>query len=215
MTDKIFIEIDKFDLWAQSHFGVPQKDLRGEWECNYDYWDDIYKSFEIFIRASDPGKLTSIQKDRLLYIIARDNESEYLSNILESDFLIILAEHSLYNGSTDDKWQLATQLYKLTNKTKALNLLEKFVNDEDEYVSRRSLIELAKLQSDKVEFYVKKFWFKEKYADMEEYQKIAALHSLKIINSNLLDHYIELAMHSGQKYLIDNANQIATQKNCL
>lgn len=88
------------------------------------------------------------------------------------------------------------------------------MNDEDEYVNRRSLMELAKLKSEKVEFYAERFWNKDKYGEMEEYQKIAVLHSLKTINSNLLDNYIKLAKQSGYKYLVENAEKIATEKNC-
>ncbi len=213
MTDKVFIEIDRFDNWAQSQFDVPQDDIGGEWECNYENWDDIYKSFENFITIANPNELTGKQKNRLLYIIARDNEIGYLSRILDNQFLTILTEQSIADGHRDDKWQLAVQLYKLTDREKALAFLEKLVNDDDEYVNRRSLLELAKLKSEKVEFYAEKFWNKNKYGQMEEYQKIAVLHSLKIINSKLLDNYIELAKQSGQMYLIENAEKITTEKN--
>lgn len=215
MTNQLFIEIDKFDKWAQSEFDMPQDDIGGEWECNYDNWGFIYKSFEEFINTADPNKLTSNEKDRLLYILARDNEMENLSRILGEQFLIILAEHSISYGHRDDKWQLAVQLYKLTDKKKALSLLDKFVNDEEEYVNRRSLMELAKLKSDTVEYYAERFWHKDKYAEIEEYQKIAVLHSLNTIKSKLLDDYIKLAKKSGLKYLMQNANKIETEKNCL
>ena len=213
MKELLFIGIDKFDLWAQTQFDIPQNDIGGVWEYDYENWKDIYKSFEDFILTTDPQKLTDNQKERLLYIIARDNENEYLAGVLDTHFLTILTEYSISNGNREDKWQLAIQLHKLTDKQKALTLLEKFVNDEEEYVSRRSLMELAKLKSEKVEFYAERFWNKDKYGYMEEYQKIAVLHSLKIINSKLLNNYIERAKQSGQKYLIENANQIESEIN--
>ena len=214
MTDQLFIEIDKFDTWAQSQFGKPQDDIGGEWECDYENWNNIYKSFENFIATTDRKTLTDKQKNRLLYIIARDNETEYLASILDDQLLTILTEHSIENGHRDDKWQLAIQLYKLEDKQKALALLEKLVNDEDEYVNRRSLMELATLKSEKVEFYAEKFWNKDKYGQAEEYQKIAVLHSLKTINSKLLDYYIKLAKQSGQKYLVENAERIESENCC-
>lgn len=215
MTHRLYAEIDKFDLWAQSQFGIPQDDIGGEWECNYDDWGAIYKSFEEFIKLTNPNKLTSTEKDRLLYIIARDNEMENLSRLLDEQFLTVLTEHSISNGHRDDKWQLAVQLHKLADRTKAISLLDMLVNDDEEYVNRRSLMELAKLHSDKVEYYAEQFWNKDKYADMEEYQKIAVLHSLNTINSKLLDNYITLAKQSGQTYLMQNAFQIESEKNCL
>jgi hypothetical protein len=214
MTDKLFTEIDKFDNWAQSQFNIPQDKIGGEWECNYENWDKIYKSFEKFISLTDPQTLTNSEKQRLLYIIARDNETEYLSSILDGQFLVILTEYSIVYGHRDDKWQLAVQLHKLVDRQKALMLLEKLVNDEEEYVNRRSLMELAKLKSEKVEYYADKFWNKDKYGEVEEYQKIAVLHSLKTINSNHLDNYIKLAKQSGQKYLMENAEKIEKEKNC-
>ena len=183
MKNQLFTEIDKFDLWAQSNFDIPQDDIGGEWECDYNSWEAIYKSFEEFIMVTDPNKLSSIEKDKLLYIIARDNEPENLAELLDEQYLIVLAEHSISNGKKDDKWQLAVQLYKLRDREKALSLLDKFVNDEEEYVNRRSLMELAKLKSDKTERYAERFWHKDKYAEMEEYQKIAVIHSLNIVNS--------------------------------
>lgn len=215
MNNVLFTEIDKFDKWAQSQFDIPQDDIGGEWECNYDNWESIYETFETFIKTTDPNKLTSTEKERLLYIIARDNEMENLSRLLDEQFLIVLSEYSISYGHRDDKWQLAVQLYKLTDKEKALSLLDKFVNDEEEYVNRRSLMELAKLNSDKVEQYAERFWNKDKYAEMEEYQKIAVLHSLNTINSKFLDHYIQLAKKSGLTYLVKNANEIENEKNCL
>lgn len=215
MNNLLFTEIDKFDKWAQSQFDIPQDDIGGEWECNYDNWESIYETFETFIKVTDPNKLTSTEKDRLLYIIARDNEMENLSRLLDEQFLIVLSEYSISYGHRDDKWQLAVQLYKLTDKEKALSLLDKFVNDEEEYVNRRSLMELAKLNSGKVEQYAERFWNKDKYAEMEEYQKIAVLHSLNTINSKFLDYYIQLAKKSGLTYLVKNANKIENEKNCL
>lgn len=208
MADKIFIEIEKFNNWAQSQFGESQDEIGGEWECNYENWSDIYHSFEDFIATTNPNTLTDNQKNNLLYIIARDNETEYLASILDDNFLSILTEQSITNGQRDDKWQLAVQLYKLADKQKATALLEKLVNDDEEYVNRRALMELAKLNSEKVEYYAEKFWNKDQYGDMEEYQKIAVLQSLHTINSKLLVNYIDLAKQSGQKYLIDFAEKL-------
>lgn len=208
MSHQIFTEIEKFNLWAQSLYSVPQDNIGGEWECDYTGWQSIYNSFQEYITSVDPKSLTPTDKDRLLYIIARDNEVETLADLLNEQFLTVLAEYSISNGRRDDKWQLSVQLHKLTDREKALSLLEEFVNDEDEYVNRRSLIELAELRSNKVEMYAEKFWHKDKYGELEEYQKIAALHALKIVGSKLLGKYVELAKQSGQRYLMQNANKM-------
>lgn len=213
MNDNLFIEIEKFNNWAQSHFGKQQDKIGGEWECNYENWSDIYQSFEKFITTTNPNTLTDDQKNNLLYIIARDNETEYLASILNDAFLITLTEQSITNGKKDDKWQLAVQLYKVADKQKASELLEKLVNDDEEYVNRRALMELAKVNSEKTEFYAEKFWNKNRYPEREEYQKMAVLQALHTINSKLLGHYIDLAKKSGQHYLMGLAEKLQQEAN--
>ncbi len=151
------------------------------------------------------------EKEQLLYIIARDNESEYLSDQLNETALITLTKQAIASGHRDDKWQLAIQLYKLSDQALAITFLEAFVNDEDEYVNRRALMELGKLNSDKVEMYAALFWTRNKYGDMDEYQKMAVLDALKAINSKQLEKYIKLAKEDGRKYLVDSAIKIETE----
>lgn len=213
MQDQLFIEIDKFDHWAQSQYDIPQDDIGGEWECNYEHWDKICTAFERFILNTDPKLWTKKEKERLLYIIARDNELEDLVSILSEQALIILTEESILVGHRDDKWQLATQLYKLSDKQLALAFLEDLVDDEDEYVNRRSLMELAKLHSDKIEIYANLFWTRNKYGEMDEYQKMAVLHSLEAVNSKQLERYIEMAIDDGRPHLVKYAKGIEGKKN--
>ena len=208
MTRSLFTEINKFDQWAQLQYNVSQDEIGGEWECNYEHWDNIYNAFENFIGLTNPNEWSDKEKDRLLYIIARDNETERLVAVLPEQALIVLAQYAIEHGHRDDKWQLAINLHKLSNKQQSETLLEKLVNDEDEYVSRRALMELAKVQSAKVEDYADLFWNRNKYGDMDEYQRIAVLYALKTINSEQLDKYIRLAKQDGRQYLVENANKL-------
>ncbi|MDQ2751920.1 MAG: hypothetical protein M3R72_02745 [Bacteroidota bacterium] len=205
MTYPLFIEIDKFDHWAQSQYRTPQDDMVGEWECDYENWKNIYAAFEEFLNKKNSNQWNNKEKERLLYIIARDNEMEILANTLSEQDLAILAKYSIKNGHINDKWQLAVNIYKITNKQLAENILEAFVNDECEYVSRRALMELAKINSIKVEYYAELFWNRNKYNDMNEYQKIVVLFSLKEIYSKQLDKYIQLAKEDGRQFLVEYA----------
>lgn len=215
MRDPLFIEIDMFDNWAQSHFSIPQDDIGGEWECNYNKWSNIYKAFKNFLIQAVPLDWTEEEKERLLYIIARDNESGYLSSLLNESSLIILTKYAMNQGSKDAKWQLAVQLHKLSDRSLAINLLDDFVNDKDEYVNRRALMELAKLKSEKVETYAELFWNRNIYGDMDVYQRMAVLFSLKEIDSKELKKYIQLAKEDGRKYLVENAIKIEAELKLL
>jgi HEAT repeat protein len=131
-----------------------------------------------------------------------------LAATLPEQALIVLSKYAIRHGNRDDKWQLATHLHRLSDRELAATLLNSFVNDEDEYVSRRALMELAKVQSEKVEYYADLFWNRNKYGDMDEYQRIAVLYALKEINSKQLDKYIRLAKQDGRRYLVENAIKI-------
>src|SRR5688500_63343 len=98
---RIFTEIEKFNLWAIQYSDQAQDERSGEWECSYDYWQDIYDQFSDFLENIPVKNWTSDIKDKLLYIIARDNEMEILSDMLHGKALIDLAEHSLQHGSRD------------------------------------------------------------------------------------------------------------------
>lgn len=207
---QIFKEIDLFDTWAKSISDIPQENRYGEWECNYDNWTNIYIAFEDFLQKTEPQKWNRKEIEKLLYIIARDNEMESLAEIVSEheDALIILTKNSIIIGESDTKWQLCIQLNKLRNKDLAISLLEQFIEDDEEYVNRRALMELAKTNSKNIERYCKLFWDRNKYQDDTEYQRIAVLHSLYTTKSPMLKEYLKLAKEDGRKYLVDNANRI-------
>lgn len=204
MIHSLFTLIGEFDKWAQSLSDSPQDERGGEWECDYHHWGLIYDAFETFIQVSNPEMWTVDEKERLLYILARDNEREILAKMVSTSphALTSLTEYAITYGHRDDKWQLAVQLHTLDDKNMAILLLEKLVMDEDEYVNRRSLMELAKIGASSVEYYCELFWKRHIYPEMdEEYQRMAVLTALKDINSMQLGHYLELAKKDGRKHL--------------
>ena len=214
---ELFFHIENFNRWAKRHYSIPQDEIGGEWECDYNMsrgkhsWDVIYRSFDNFLETTNCRKWSKPDIRRLLYIIARDNEIGWLIELLakHEDALILLAERSLRtNSSQDAKWQLAVALTGITDKKLAIELLERFVEDSDEYVVRRSLMALAEVGSDKVESLCEKLWHKDKYGEMEEYQRMAILTALHIIKSDKLRQYIALAKKDGRQYLIAEAKRI-------
>ena len=208
MIDPLFTEIDKFDNWARSLYSIPQDDIGGEWECGYKDWGQIYSAFEAFVSSADPTSWSDPEKGRLLYIIARDNETELLAHDLPDQAVIVLAAYALSNGHRDDKFQLAKRLSIISDEEIAANLLEQLVNDEDEYVCRIALMELAKVKAEKIEYYAELFWNRNKYGEMDEYQKMAVLQSLKASGSKQLGHYIQLAKQQGGQYLQQSASRL-------
>lgn len=209
MPHRLFTEIERFNTWAEGYSPKPQAERGGEWELDYpEGWQIIYKQFEDFARSTQAGDWSTDEIDRLLYIIARDNECQALINSLHDDALVLLAESALARGEMDCKWQIADTLQRIADKQRAVDLIERFVNDPEEYVNRRALMAMARLDAGRTETYCRKHWERTIYGDMDEYQRIAILHSLKQIGSPLLKHYLELAKADGREYLVNNAVQI-------
>lgn len=215
---RLFDEIDRFDRWARKRYSIPQDDIGGEWELNYDNnkrhnWSTIYSAFEDFLQSTDHETWTDDEIDRILYILARDNEIGWIAKLIakNEDILLLLTKHSLKCSSFYTKYQLAVQLGKISDRNVALELLEQFVADPDEYVVRRSLMMLAELGSDKVESLCKTLWHKDTYGEWEEYQRMAILTALKTIRSDQLPDYLDLAEKDGRKFLLAEATRIKSE----
>lgn len=207
---KIFIEIAKYKQWAEGLIQNGYKYGCGEWECEYNDWGTIYSEFENIIKNSTPEQYTKEELMKLIYILARDNEDEFLADIIVENqmWLICLCEYSFLSDENDARWQLAVRAKYIQDKAISRQLLERYVNDSDEYVNRRALMELAEVLPDKVEYYSCIFWDRDIYGDLSEYQRMAVLEALKKINSELLSKYLEEAQKDGRKYLVSFASKI-------
>jgi len=208
MQHPLFTYINQFKQWASEHYPLQQDELYGEWEAEYEEWDEIYTSFHSFLAQSQPLQWSKETKDELLYIIARDNDSSILAANLTEEALLVLTDYSLQHGTSHSKWQLVTELHRLSNKQAAAFLVEAMVTDEDEYVSRRALMELTTINSAKVEQYASLFWNRTLFGNNNEYQRMAVLNALNRIESTQLPHYIQLAKEDGRDYLLNLALQL-------
>jgi HEAT repeats len=181
-------EVDKFKAWAATY---PIQERSGEWECDYSDWDTFHKAVLSFLASSSPEDWSDTEVSNLLYAIARDNEIEYLVKQVakNSETLLRLSNLAVSSSEADAKWQLAVQLGALSSRVpEAETLLLKFVNDEDEYVSRRALLSLGALKSSRAEALAERAW-----DTGHQYQRIAALWVLKEISSDKLPVYVKKA----------------------
>lgn len=206
----IFAEIKKYKEWAEKLIQNGYKYGYGEWESEYNDWRTIYSEFEIIIKNLTPEQHTKEELMELIYILARDNESEFLADIIKEsqEWLIYLCEYSFLSDENDARWQLAIRAKYIQDKAISRQLLERYVNDSDEYVNRRALMELAEVLPDKVEYYSRIFWDRDIYGDLSEYQRMAVLEALEKINSELLPKYLEETKKDGSKYLVRFASKI-------
>lgn len=210
---ELLTEIQKFKAWADLEYpNLRPREINGEWETYYDGygWAMITTLFEKVVKSSRPDSYSDSELSELVYIIARDNECEILADILSNydEWLLKLCEVSLHLHEPDAKWQLAVRLKDAEDKKQAALLLEKFVQDDDEYVSRRALLELPALLPDKAEAYAEQFWHRDIHGAMQEYQRMAVLTVLNEIHSPLLEEYLKRAKEDGRENLVQYADGI-------
>jgi HEAT repeats len=197
-------EVTKFRAWVSSVKYLNSESLNVEDGCCYSEWWDLFKVILSFLTTSINEDWSNQDVDDILYVIGWDNEREDLTDEIEEnyDVLIKLANLALNSTEYDAKWQLADRLGNLSTESAELLLL-KFVNDEDEYVSRRALLALGRMKSPQAEALAEKSW-----ATGEEYQRIAALWVLNDISSNKLPEYLQKAIEDGRHFVLKNAHQI-------
>ena len=113
----LFNEIDKFKKWEKDE--NPAYSKYGEWECDYQYWNDIYHEIDELLDQEELN-LSNSQIDDLLYIIARDNECEIIGEKLSKNvpFVISLANYAISSLHSDSKWQLVKILFLKTRMEK-------------------------------------------------------------------------------------------------
>jgi len=186
--------------------GISLDARSGEWECDYPEWRPIWAAAKCLLETMPVAAWTDATTEDFIYALARDNEVEVIADDLgsRSDALLTLAARAIHSAETDAKWQIAAKLGELNeHKLEAEALLMHYVQDADEYVSRRSLIALGRLKSGKAESFAERAW-----QTGHEYQRIAALWALKDVGSSKLNDYLLLAEEDGREYVVRNAAEI-------
>ena len=119
----------------------------------------------------------------LLYVLARDNESEHICELIaeHTELLRTLARRAVECGEPDAKWQLAVAIGE-SRLTDAVDLLRPFLTDPDEYVRRRSLMVYAAFSPVEAEEIALR-----NLDDDYEYTRLAALSVLDMIQSTHLE----------------------------
>jgi HEAT repeats len=196
-----------FRSWADCY---PVGQRSGEWECGYEQWLAITTAFTSFLDSGVPQLWDASTFETLLYILARDNELEMLKQelIARPAHLLALASVALHSAESDARWQLADALGSVELTASEVEpLLVELFHDEDEYVSRRALLALARRRSKEAEPLALRAWSTE-----HEYQRIAALEALFARSSPLLSSYLDLAQRDGRQHLVNFANELRSKQ---
>ncbi|RYD29755.1 MAG: HEAT repeat domain-containing protein [Verrucomicrobiaceae bacterium] len=182
MNQRLQDEVARFRTWA-----IGREGSYGEWECDYNDWSAFWKASENAIAEAERGQLDSDDALNLLYGIARENETQWLRRFLIGypRTLRSLAIRSASYPDGDAKWQLACSIADACLPD-AVEILQPFLRDEDEYVRRRSLLALSPLCPSQAELLAITG-----IDSANEYSRMAALEVLHDIGS---DHFSDAAL---------------------
>lgn len=177
------------------------------WEDDYPNWNDVTK---IFFRVLQELPLLHWSNDvinNMLYILARDHESEILAmELIEfPQHLLLLGQYGYNYPDYKARWQLCyylSDVYHLEPKVESI-ILHYVQKDPEEYVRRRALLSLGYIKSKYAEEYALKAW-----STNLEYQRIAALEVLHHMNSKYLEQYLKKALNDESDFVRQNAERI-------
>lgn len=191
-TLELKTEVVKFKQWQPPH-----EQRNGEWECDYDQWDDLWAAAKSAVFRFKDGDIPDDVANDLLFAIARDNETELIrEHLIEFPLLLSkLAKHVIPSQDQDAKWQIAVSVSeaKLYN---AADLIRPFLFDEYEYVRRRSLMAIAPFSpSEAEEIAIANL------REKNEYTRIAALHVLHMVDSPKLKECLESHESDPSEYV--------------
>ena len=195
--------VAEFRAWAASY---PEAERSAEWEIDYDHWPDLWSAAAAFLDSSEPRRWDRSIVELLLYVLARDNETEDLKRELvgRPEHLLALARAGTGSAERDARWQLAAALGCVeADEGEVVPLLEAYTAADDEYVSRRALIALGRRKAPVAERLAQRAW-----DTGHEYQRMAALGVFHALGSPLLPSYLELAEQDGRQYLAGFAKEL-------
>lgn len=203
MPSSLHREVEKFRAWALNY---PVEERSGEWECGYEEWFTLNRSFAAYLDSHSPQEADGHAVSNLIYAVARDNEMEDLVSELAKrpEWLAFLLPYVLECDEPDTRWQFAVTLGdRVLPFIETEGALLRLVEDRHEYVSRMALQALGRIGSTHAESLCERAW-----ATNHEYQIIMALWVLKEIGSPKLGAYLALAKEDGRKYVVSNAVEI-------
>lgn len=196
-------EVQKFKEWIEED--NPHTNWIG-WEYEYPHWIEMYRVVDTFIELNSFNFLSKLDRENLIYLIARDNGCRHLISQLKKypSLFQYLLPFVVKSNEVDARWQFTEILgIQIIPFNEAESYLLQLVVDTDEYVSRKALHSLGKIGSKHTESLCKKAW-----ETNHEYQRIMVLWTLFEMDSKQLNKYLSLAMKDERKNIVINAKEI-------
>ncbi|HWW28317.1 MAG TPA: hypothetical protein VNZ85_20705 [Caulobacter sp.] len=185
-----------FRRWAAEHLAEYGP---GDWGASYDDWPAFTRAFCDLLDATEPADWDQPLVDLVLYALARDDDAEVLKDELlaRPAHLMVLAEAAPLSSEYAAKWQIADALGTAdVDSALVVPIIERLLQDSDEYVTRIALISLSVRGSERLEFWAKRAW-----DTGDQYQRMVALDAFAAAKSSHLVHYLREAEAMAVSFL--------------
>ncbi|WP_291570319.1 HEAT repeat domain-containing protein [Clostridium sp. UBA4548] len=197
ICNAVEVELIKFNKWAQEY--LKSVNYYGEWETEYPEWESLYevtfKAIYTLTNDDNPERTAKL----ILEVMALDNECERVlgecEDTLDDGRLKTLCEVGVSHTDWNARWQIAELLGRRKISSSEKYLL-KLVCDEVEYVIRRALYSLAKVNPSSAEKVAI-----ENLNSKYEYLRFAALVTLYDISSQYFDYAIKRLENDESKII--------------
>lgn len=200
---------DRYPHAAPDDCGAVRETLGGEWELEFDDWGALHEASIRLLAAVPPEDWTPSLEEQFFYILARDNEDEWLKAEVSKHPRLLerLVRAVGGRGDCDARWQLVVAVgsSEMPRELK-LELILPFARDAHEYVRRRCLSELATLNAPQTEEFALLAW---NYEGVERpWSRMAALHALAQVRSPHFGRLKTEAMSDADPHLREYATKI-------
>lgn len=216
LFDLLSDHVDEFKKWIAENF-TPDQITEGHFDdAGYPKWDKIEDLLEQIFKEIEFNNVNSTHIDKIIYMIARNWDLGSILNWLTKDnnlsqlgmteeqFLII-AKLGI-SSEWDARYQIASLLSRVSpiNKEKAIDLALKYYNDESEFVRRKALVSLYKLNYFNIYKLIEKSWL-----NNEEYERMVCLYLMKEVNTAKYNDYLNESLIDDRSDLRAHAESLS------
>ncbi|OAV45098.1 hypothetical protein [Lewinella sp. 4G2] len=215
-------DIEEFWEWAQKFYSREQIVHGNADSPSFPNWNRVEHNLEKAFNQLEFETLEEKHLDNIIFLIAQqwdigiilnwfNKGNEEVSQIgMTQKQLQILSNRGLKLKLPDAKSQFAASLYKIDNKSVAIELLLKYYNDEDEYVRRCSLRSLHKLAYNEINPLLLKTW-----KENSEHGRMMCLQIWSEINEDYFNKYSRVAQKDKREYLSKYAQRLVKEKSTM
>ena len=206
MTEITKLENELELFWKWSKMDISDCETKSVDGTLYLRWNELLDLALEAIRLVENGEKNERLLEKILEIMALDNENEEILDHCETELNTPNLEHLISVGVSyslpDTRWQIAELIGRKKNIEWKKYLLT-LINDKNKYVQRRALLSLAKIHPDKAAEISY-----QKLRDEDEMLRVVSLRILEETSSILLSNAIQILKDDLSKQVLEELRRV-------